>query len=217
MGLFRFAQERGFVPADQKTAIERVKKPVAEKPRRVVLLPNELREFIAAGLAMKSDALLPLLIQCFAGLRSEELCQMDPKKDRVRWSDIHLDDDEPEIEVRAEVSKVGEERFVYINPTLAAWLRELRPAKDGPVYAGVRLWYAYRKIAKKAGQPWKKNAPRKSFNTYHAALSRSLDQTSDEAGNSEAMVRRYYRKEMRRVAATAREWFGLTPDKFPEE
>lgn len=150
-------------------------------------------------------------------MRHEELEQTDPGKDRVRWSDVWLDQEEPEIHIRKEVSKIGKERFVPLQPALVAWLRALRQEGDIPIYAMKSLYKDYKQICRKAGLVWKKNAPRKSFNTYDSALSRSLAVTAEGAGNSPEMICRYYRKPVSQVGKLAQEWFSISPEKFGEQ
>lgn len=214
VGLFRFAKERGHVADNLLTAPEKIRKPKAGRVTRQVFSPAELKALIATAFKLHHRCLLPLVIQCFAGVRSEELCQSDPRKSRLCWEDLLLDQDDPEIHVRADVAKTGEERFVFITPCLREWLQILRKTSSGPIYAGKYLWKDYAAISRAAGCPWKKNGPRKSFNTYHAALSGSLAATAAEAGNSEQMIRQYYRKTLSQASRTAREWFALGPDKF---
>lgn len=214
VGLFKFAKERGYLPDNLLTAPEKVRKPKAGRVLRQIYSPDELEQLITAGLKINSGGLIPLVIQAFAGVRTEELCQSDPNKDRLRWEDIQLDQDDPELHIRSDVSKTGEERFVYLAPCLRAWLRVLQKSSSGPVYPGKFICKDYAAITTAAGIPWKKNALRKSFNTYHTALSGSLADTATEAGNSEQMVRQYYRKTISQAGRIAREWFSLGPELF---
>jgi integrase len=212
--LFEFAKRHGYLPKGKPTEMDSVDKPKAGKPRKNIFTPEELAALIKAGLAIYSRALAALLIQAMTGIRSEELRQTDPKKDRLRWSDIELDQPEPEIHVRDNVSKTGEERFVPIPLALVEWLRLLRLRGDEPVYTEFNLFGDYRQIAKKAGFRWKKNGLRKSFNTYDAALTGSFHLTSKAAGNSASMIRRYYNKPTSQVVLVARQWFSIAPKKF---
>jgi integrase len=214
--LFEYGRENGNLPKGRPTEMKLVKKPKADDAPVNIFSPTELTMLIAAGLALFSRALPALLIQCMGGVRHEELEQTDPEKDRVRWSDVWLDQEEPEIHIRKEVSKIGKERFVPLQPALVAWLRLFRQDGDVPVYSMMSLYKDYKRICGKAGLTWKKNAPRKSYNTYDTALSRSLAVTAEGAGNSPEMIRRYYRKAVSQVGKLAQEWFSISPDKFGE-
>jgi integrase len=215
--LFEFGLENGNLPKGRPTAIKLVKKPKADEAPVNVFTPAELIKLIAAGLALCSRALPALLVQCLAGVRHEELEQTDPGKDRVRWSDVWLDQEEPEIHIRKNVSKIGKERFVPLQPALVAWLKLFRLEGDEPVYSMMSLYKDYKRICRKAGLVWKKNAPRKSFSTYDTALSRSLAVTAEGAGNSPEMIRRYYRKAVSQVGILAQQWFSISPETFVEQ
>jgi integrase len=212
--LFEYAKANGYLHKGRPTEMDSVEKPKAGKPQKNIFTPEELVALIKAGLAIYSRALAALLIQAMTGVRSEELRQTDPRKDRLRWSDIRLDQPLPEIHVRDNVSKTGEERFVPIPPALVKWLRFLRLPGDEPVYTEFNLFGDYRQIAKKAGLRWKKNGLRKSFNTYDAALTGSFHLTSKAAGNSAPMVRRYYNKPTSQAGLVALQWFGIGPKKY---
>jgi len=212
--LFEYAKKHGYLSKGLPTEMDSVEKPKAGKPRKNIFTPSELEALIKAGLTTFSRALASLLIQAKTGVRSEELRQTDPKKDRLRWYDIRLDQPVPEIHVREEVSKTGEERFTPIPPALVKWLRILRLPGDEPVYTEFNLFGDYRKIAKAAGLSWKKNGLRKSFNTYDAALTGSFRITSKAAGNSASMIRRYYNKPTSQVGLVAQQWFVIGPERF---
>jgi integrase len=212
--LFEFAKDHGYLPKSIPTQMYSVKKPKAGKPKKEAFTPEEFFKLIKAALARRSRALAALLIQAFTGVRAEELRQTDPKKDRVYWRDIRLDQPLPEIHVRDNVSKLGVERFSPIPPALAKWLRLLRLPDDEPVYSEDNLFGDYRTLAKIAGIKWKSNGLRKSFITYDAALTNSYLVTSRAAGNSPSMLGRYYDKPTSQAALVAQEWFSITPEKF---
>jgi len=212
--LFTYAKDHGYLAKGIPTEMESVKKPKAGKPQKNIFTPEELVWLIKAGLAIQSRALAALLIQAMTGVRSEELRQTDPKKDRLRWGDIWLDQPVPEIRVRDNVDKNGVERFIPIPPALVKWLRLLRLADDLPVYPVFNLFGDYRTLCKKAGLKWKKNGLRKAFNTYNSALSGSFHITAKAAGNSAAMIGRYYNKPTSQVSLVAREWFFIGPERF---
>jgi integrase len=212
--LFEYARENGYLAKGRPTEIHQVKRPKCGTSEIKVFSPDELKALIGAALLLGSRALAAMLIQCMAGLRHEELEQTNHKKDRLRWRDVRLDQAAPEIHVRDIVSKTGKERFVPIHPALVAWLRLLLQADNSPIYDRMSLSKDYARICKAAGLSWKKNGPRKSYNTYHTALSGSLSVTADAAGNSPGMITTFYRKELSQVGLLALAWFSLSPEKF---
>lgn len=215
--LFNHARERGYVPQDTPTAADRTTKPKHGTVVAKVLEPSVFCRLIRAGLNICSPALLPLLMQGQGGARTEELCHRDPKKDRLRWGDFDLDGPDPEFHVRTEVAKKNIERYSYIPKALAAWLRLFQLDDDEPIYPGTKIYSDYAAIAEAAEFTWIRNAIRKSFNTYHSALSGSLVDTGSESGTSQGIIRKYYRREIPRVRAKAMQWFTLGPDKFEFE
>lgn len=214
VSLFEFAKDNGYLPKGKPSEMQLIRRPRAGRPRIEVLTPEELAQLIKMALRSKSRALPALLIQCLSGVRHEEVQQSDPKKDRLRWSDVWLDQTSPEIHVRSEVSKIGKERFIPLHPSLIGWLRKLHLKGNVPVYAWNALGKDYAAICRQSGVRWKKNGPRKSFTTYDAALTRSLETTSKAAGNSPGMIRRFYKKELSQVGQVALEWFSLAPRQF---
>lgn len=120
--LFRFAREREYLPDDKLSVAERVRRPKAKVKDPQIFSPEELKKLISASIALGGSGLIPLVIQAFAGIRSEEICSDDEKKDRLRWDDIRLQDKEPEIHVRGEVAKTNKPRYVFLPKALASWL-----------------------------------------------------------------------------------------------
>jgi integrase len=209
--LFNFAKSRGYLPDDRPTAIERTVKPKAGKLPREIFEPDEMIAMLGAAQEAGTDVLAVLPIAGFAGVRSEELCHADPKKDRLRWEDINwAAEGGPEIHIRAEVAKTGEERFIPMTPNLQLWLKPFRGRK-GPIFTNGRLEAAYASLSQACGVPWKKNALRRSYATYRAVASASINATVTELGNSEAMLKRHYRKAIPEATARAEKWFSITP------
>ncbi len=123
-----------------------IKKKKADAIDVEIFTPDELIKMIRSALVIKSPALVPLLIQSLAGLRTEEIEQTDEKKDRLQWGDIRLGQSFPDVHVRKKVSKTKRERFAPIAPALLSWLRRLRSDSQGAVYARMSLYKDYRRI-----------------------------------------------------------------------
>lgn len=208
--LFRFAQSRGYLPDDRPTAIQRAVKPKAEKPSRVIYEPEEMIALLAVARSQGTAILPTLAIAGFAGIRTEELCQSDPKKDRLRWEDISWSESGPEIRVRAEVSKTSEERFLPVTPNLQLWLTTYQ-GQTGPIFPDSRLDVAYAGLSRASKIKWKKNALRRSYATYRAAASASINATVKELGNSESMLKRHYNRPIPEATTKAERWFSITP------
>lgn len=214
--LFEFAKENGYLPKGKPSEIQLIKKKKANVIDVEIFTPDELIRMIRSALVIKSPALVALLIQSLAGLRTEEIEQTDEKKDRLQWKDVRLGQSFPDVHVRKKVSKTNRERFAPIAPALSTWLRRLRSKAPGPVYARTSLYKDYRRICAHAKIAWRRNGLRKSFNTYDVALSGSAQLTAKKAGNSADMVKRFYKKEISQASLVALEWFSITPGKFGE-
>ena len=57
---------------------------------------------------------------------------------------------------------------------------------------------------------WKHNGLRHSFCSYRAALTKNMNQTAFEAGNSPAMIQRHYWKTV--SEKQAKQWFAIMPE-----
>lgn len=217
ISLFKFARERGYLPDDRRSAAERVTRPRADRPNSECYTAEELKKLIAASIELRGRGLLSLVLQAFTGIRSEEICRIDPKKDWLRWNDIFLEDGEPEIRIRPEVAKTDSERYVFVPACLKAWLRIFWQDSTQPIFPHRNLYNVYAQVAARAGIEWKRNGLRKAYNTFHEALSSSRAFTAGEAGSSAGMIRQFYRKSMPRVQSKARDWFSITPALFEDE
>ena len=205
---FRWLILKGYLPKGADL-LEGVQNYSARKIGEIeIYTPDELARLIAHA----DDAMLPfIVIQAFAGLRHAEVARLD-------WSEIDLDDGY--IEVVAAKSKTGERRLVPMHDNLKAWLLLHRQPR-GKVCPYVNTAKQLLKIAKSTGQPaeegspafpalkWKHNGLRHSFISYRVAESGDVPRTSDEAGNSVAVIRGHY---LRRVKpAEAARWFSIMP------
>jgi integrase len=90
---------------------------------------DEVERMLRAAEEHDSE-LVPFLAVCaFAGLRPER------EAFNLEWSDIHLEDDNPQIVVRPELTKAKRKCFVDVSDNLAAWLRTARD-RTGRVFPG---------------------------------------------------------------------------------
>ena len=188
--------------------LEGVQKYSARKLSEIeIYSPQEIRRLLNVAGSMTPF----IAIAAFAGLRHAEIARLD-------WSEIDLEDGF--IEVIAAKSKTGERRLVPIHENLKKWLQPFYK-KTGNVAPFVNTSKQLLKIAKSTRQQitetepeikaitWKHNALRHSFISYRVAESGDVPRTSDEAGNSPAIIRQHY---LRRVKPTiAAEWFGIIP------
>jgi len=204
---FKWAAEQEYLPHGEKTAPERLAKPIIAREAPATYTPLQLAKL----LQHVSPEFLTWLACCsFGGFRSSEICPRPGSgKSGLDWSDFKWD--RSIIVVRAETSKTGHRRIVPILPALEAWLLEHR-LESGRVCTGNPASSSVgpgetRKLGKLIGG-WKNNALRHSWISYRAAVV-GLAQTAMEAGNSEAMARKAYNDAMGRDSAD--QWFGIRP------
>lgn len=223
--LFRYAQDRGFLPSDRKTAAEIV--PRLPKPKRgprtiSTYSPDEMRAFIANV----QPRFLPWLLICgFSGIRSEEVApDKDSNKDGLRWEDFRWA--KRYINVRAETAKIRDQtRHVPITDQLLAWLEPWH-RKTGHVCPGEQPSKRETgRLGRISGAEidgrwvrakWKQNALRHTLISALLGLRDEKGQpvnsrayVAEICGTSEAKIRSNYREPMEPEAAAA--WLGITP------
>jgi hypothetical protein len=126
------------------------------------------------------------------------------------------------IRLGPEITKTGTGRALNIPDNLQVWLDRFAPEK-GPIAKIIKITppdEAVLKLcgvedssggcAKKKPKFTKDNALRHSFCSYHIALHRNSELTSEVAGNSVDMLKKHYKALVSTVAAE--QWFNITPD-----
>ena len=165
---FNFGVKRGWVLTNPVVRLDRA---VYDKPK-IHALPNEVVARMFAYAATHQLALLPAwTIGFFCGVREAEL-------DKLLWADVRLEEPEPDVMIRAEVSKTRKKRFIPLPANALEWLAYYfarkggKPAPEGRVMAGWtrnRLATARaRNYAQAVGDPearWPLNAKRRTFAT----------------------------------------------------
>ena len=192
--VWRWARREGYLPRDMQTEAERVKAPIIKRAERIeIFTADEMKKLLAAA----QDHIRPIIAICgFAGVRSQG------EITRLKWEDVKWDRNVIDV-----AGKTGERRYAPIQPNLAAWLAKFRDAK-GPI-AAVQPDKAFFRTANAAGLEWKHNGLRHSFGSYRVAMTKSVDQTSLEMGNSPRVVRKNYLEAVHEDVA--KEWFGIMP------
>ena len=217
--LFNWCRKNEMIPNERLTAAERTDAPKIKKKRVAIWTPTELRKMLEN---CRADYLPWLVISCFAGVRTNELCPVTRKgvgKDPLRWEDIKLDWETPHIEVRPETSKTDERRLIPICPTLLAWLKPLHK-KEGritptkaPSKRNHNIPSITDELAQAAGvKKWKTNANRHSFGSYRTAQIKNLGEVALEMGNSPQTIKNHYYEAVQ--TCEAEEFFALTPKRI---
>ena len=175
-----------------------------------IYTPEEARELLRR--ARNTDQLGFWVLSLFAGMRTSEIERLQALASP--WSLVRLGD--AVIEIPAGHSK-SRRRTIRMTPVLREWLRVLRrqgrpfhPSNDGARkirrlrYAVLREFRGSRRLTGAF------NMGRRSFISYRLALARaSYAEVAATAGNSERVIRKYYRRPVTRESARA--YFRLTP------
>ena len=218
IAFYNFAQLKGFLPwamphaAFQTTEFGEPRTKITSEAQAIALiqaddiyLPDQMRSILAVA-AEDAPSLLPSLeIKAFSGVRTEELV-------RLWW--VMVAEKEEIIKIPDAVGKIDARR-VAILPNLAARLQRIpletkreRVAVDWSIANS--LYHAWKRVCKKAGVPYKRNAFRKSYFSYRLViLDGNLKKVADEGGTSEKMLKKQYLSRGAISRAMAEEWFSL--------
>ncbi len=199
VGLFNFAMSRKYIRENPATALETPRTSKAARARPYVMPASDVEKALRYA-AANAPEMIPYMALClFAGVRPTECT-------RLTWADI--DFGRNEIDIRAETSKTGEERFIEMTPNLVAWLRHHRKAGAEPI-----PWSraAMRRIRQKSGARFEHDCMRHSFGSYHLAQFENAGKTALQMGHrSLGMLFEHYRRAVRKEEA-ARFW-AIRPD-----
>lgn len=170
--LFGFAVRNGYRPTNP---IAQLEKPKVTEERPGVLTVEQAGALLNVCAEGEREMLAPVAIGLFAGLRTEEL-------DQLEWQ--HVDLAENNIHVPAEIAKTREGRDVEIHAALRAWLLPLAQ-KSGRIAPPKSYDWRLNQKAIAAGiVDWPKNALRHSFASYHFAAFKNAPLTSSMLGHS---------------------------------
>lgn len=201
---FLWCVERGYLhvsPGD-KTAAERIEKPISRRKIPATYTPDQFRICMEAVI----PKFLPWLA-CggLAGIRTDELHPLPGgEKDPLRWEDFKWERDI--IVIRPETDKNGHGRVVPILPSLRLWLHPVSQ-ETGPLISCLPSSGndpETTRLGKLIGG-WKSNALRHSYISYRAATE-GLAKTAMECGNSESEAKRSYNNA--KSPDEAADWFS---------
>jgi integrase len=193
--LFSFARERNYLPADQQTAAEQVKKLKQGHGDTALFTPTQIEKLLHAA----PMHLIPFLsLGVFVGIRTVEITRMD-------WSAIDLE--RRIITINADVAKTRSRRVIPIPENLVAWLEPF--PRSGRVIPSGEILKEATALARSLGLGWPRNVLRHSFITYRLAQVKSADQVDLEAGNSPTVVFRHYQELA--TEKDAEKWASILP------
>lgn len=191
VGLFNFAKARKYV---RENPAESLLTPDAKKTRPYVM-PVEDVEKVLRYAAANAPETVPYFALClFAGIRPQG------EIGRLTWADINFE--RREIDIRADVSKTGDERFIEMSENLVLWLLPHRQTSGAieAARAAVEL------VREKSGVRWEPDCMRHSFGSYHMAQHENAGKTALQMGHRTIDTTfEHYRRAVRKEDA-ARFW-----------
>jgi hypothetical protein len=174
-----------------------------------LLLDTALQPFTVHNKRTRKDELrshrhlLPVLV--LGGF-----CKMRSESEVLRADWKHVEFADRQIYANG---KTGE-RLATLTRNAVPWLK-LSAQKAGPIWpwGENKLHRDLRALARRCNLTWRANALRKSATTYAMKLNPDAGEVSDDAGNSPAVMRKYYLRLGGITKAMARQWFGILPPK----
>ena len=189
--LFNHARRRGWIGANP------VELTSVRVPARDVSILNIMEVTKLLRVAEEDQSLLPYVsLGLFAGLRPGEVQQ-------ICWNDIHFE--AGQIEVRPEITKIRQRRYVPLESLLAEWLlpHRLKRGKVTPVNFN-KHW---KNLRAKAGLEelsgtlsWQ-DLLRHTHASYWLARHGNRSQLAENLGNSVDVIRKFYRRAIPRGEA----------------
>ncbi len=144
-----------------------------------------------------------IAFQAFGGLRLQEAL-------RLSWRDVFAIPGH--VEVTSAKAKTRSRRLAEMNSTLAAWVEPHR-GKSGPVTSLSLHAFTWQliQLRKRLKIPSKQNGLRHGFCSFHLTLHGNENLTAALAGNSPAMLHKFYKGLATKTEAG--QWFAVLPAK----
>lgn len=197
--LFNFAQRKGYLP-EGKSEADKLERSALEPKTPEIFTPDEMCRLLDA---VPYGGLAFLVLGAFAGIRAQEIC-------RLEWNDIDIAN--KIIKLTRDKTKTKRRRVVPLSENLIEWLRLCAhpDQKDGPVVCASSPQKSYTAPAAAAsGVPWKQNALRHSFVSYHMALEQNAAKTALISGHTQQEAEESYLELV--TQEDAKRWFSIFP------
>ena len=197
-GLFTYALEQEYVHENPLLEKSHFRRRLNRRDQSLpgILTVAQVEKLLHTAEEFDPDIVPSIAIGFFAGLRTNELCQLD-------WSNVDLEN--KLITVTPSIAKRRSVRHVDISENLCAWLKPYQhPDGLGLIAPKGTAWrYNLDKVRRLAGiNDWPTNAMRHSFASYHLALHRNQNITALQLGHRNTdLLYNHYRNLVRRPDA----------------
>ena len=177
-GLFNFAIEQDYItsnPLTKKSRRRRKQNGMEDEHMPEILTVAEVEAVMQAAQEYAPSMIPPLAIGFFAGVRTNELMQLD-------WRDIDLT--AQRITITPRVAKKRSVRHIDISENLLAWLAPYAE-RSGQIAPDYKAWrYRFDKVRTESKiDRWPHNAMRHCFATFHLMKSNDQNYTALQLGH----------------------------------
>ena len=174
---------------DTRNPLKKVEVEKLEKGETKILEPGQAAKLMVAAQAYEGGSMLAYFALCtFAGLRPTEA-------QRLTWDNI--DFEKGHIYVPSGKAKTRVDRYVDIEPALAAWLAEC-PEKTGRIcpFDGREFYRRFDEVRDEAGGrgDWSNDVMRHSYCSFWLGLHGDQNRLVEMAGHSISVSLKHYRR-----------------------
>lgn len=203
--LFRWARDIGIGKAKYlppgRTAADEVQTPKVDRSEHEVYSPDE---FMRLLVFTPANMVMFMVLGQFAGIRAEE-------RTRLLWQHWREQED-GKIVLNGDVTKTGRRRRVDVHDNLARWMSRFRTNPSDFMVAASKPHSQTSRIADAAKIPWKDNALRAGYASYHLELFDNAALTAKNDGHSVTELERTYKSISGVTKQTATQMFSITPE-----
>jgi len=186
--------KKKWFPFSVPTPFEEIQRPKCKTKNKEIYSPEELTRLLVFT---PLDMVPFMTIGAFGGMRAAE---------RMRLEDDHWQAENGQFALPSEITKTQRRRIVEAQPNLKEWI-----ALVGHVMPFQNPYDKTGAISKAAGVPWKYNALRSSFASYHLQKFKNEALTAMLDGHSVQELNTSYKGLNGVSDKTADEWFSITP------
>lgn len=195
-------EKKKWFPLGQKCAFEDLEKPSLPPSKKEIYSPEEMTQILAATPA----AILQwVTMGAFAGIRARERLRMNGDCWQPENGQYALEHDVTKTNLRRIAG--GESGM----PNLTAWAALATTADDEFIVGHRHPYRSTRQIAERSGVPWKYNALRSSFASYHLQKFKNPVLTAMLDGHTVEQLQSNYKAIKGVNDKTAEAWGNITP------
>lgn len=198
--LWKWSRKNGYLPRDTQTAADNVDAMKEQKGRIGIITTAQLRKALGIIQREHSHYIAPLVLACFAGLRSSEV------HGQV-WEDVLLEGKTKHVRVTEAKPNTPAYRLVPLCPAAVEWLMKC-PDRKGPVCTNLAI-ERIRDILITAKVDLPENAFRHSYISHACAATGDVSRVALNAGNSYQKIHSNYRQLV--TEAEGKAWFKIGP------